>query len=159
MYWYLKRGVLQTISKPAESKQMIFILYLYATRSIMTICALQYRFIVSWWLRKSRKFAHQAKLWMCLSYVLFFFISLKGIIYSEMNLFLKFTEAIQYIDEFVSSSKQIWRNVALHNLVSKWWNATFLQICSDEETNSSIYCKIWGSICEWTVLSNVFFYI
>ncbi len=29
-------------------------------------------------------------------------------------------------------------------LVSKWCNATFLQICSDEETNSSISWMTWG---------------
>ncbi len=29
-------------------------------------------------------------------------------------------------------------------LVSKWCNATFLQICFDEETNSSISCIAWG---------------
>ncbi len=36
-----------------------------------------------------------------------------------MKMFLKCThpQAIQNIDEFVSSSEQIWRNVALHHLL------------------------------------------
>ncbi len=33
---------MQIISKPVESKQKILILYLFARRSIATICALQY---------------------------------------------------------------------------------------------------------------------
>ncbi len=34
-----------------------------------------------------------------------------------------------------------WRHpfTAEDQLVSKWWNAKFLQICSDEETNSSTW--------------------
>ncbi len=31
---------------------------------------------------------------------------------------------------------------AEHPLVSKWCNATFLQICSDEETNSSTFSAV-----------------
>ncbi len=45
-----------------------------------------------------------------------------------------------------------------HPLVSKWCNATFLQICSDEETNSSTSWMAWGwvncqqlFIFEWTI--------
>ncbi len=39
----------------------------------------------------------------------------------------------------------IWRHpfTAELPLLSKWWNATFLQICSDEETNSSKSWMAW----------------
>ncbi len=45
-----------------------------------------------------------------------------------------------------------WRHpfTAEDPLVSKWWNATFLQICSDEETNSSWIT--WG----WAHFQQVF---
>ncbi len=41
-----------------------------------------------------------------------------------------------------------WRHpfTAEDPLVSKWWNAKFLQICSDEETNSSTSWMAWGWI-------------
>ncbi len=102
---------------------------------------------------------------------------LKGIVHPKMLICWMFThpQAIQEVYTFVFSSEQIWRNVALHHLltnaavngcrqnerilseylsavwlslwrhpftavdplVSKWCNATFLQICSDQQTNSS----------------------
>ncbi len=39
-----------------------------------------------------------------------------------------------------------WRHpfTAEHPLLSKWWHAAFLQICSDEETNSSTSRFAWG---------------
>ncbi len=39
-----------------------------------------------------------------------------------------------------------WRHpfTADNPLVSKWFNATFLQICSEEETNSSASLMTWG---------------
>ncbi len=38
-------------------------------------------------------------------------------------------------------------------LVSKWWNAKFLQICSDEETNSYFECPVSEHIFifGWTI--------
>ncbi len=39
-------------------------------------------------------------------------------------------------------------------LVSKWWNATFLQIWSDEKTNSSTSWMAWGWM---SVLGKLFF--
>ncbi len=41
-----------------------------------------------------------------------------------------------------NNASSFWRHpfTAQHPLVSKWCNATFLQICSDEETNSSTSC-------------------
>ncbi len=53
-----------------------------------------------------------------------------------------------------------WRHpfTAEHPLVNQWCNATFLQICSDEETNSSTSRMAWGwvhyskcSFFEWTI--------
>ncbi len=40
-------------------------------------------------------------------------------------------------------------------LMSKWWNATFLQICSHEETNSSTSWMVWGKY----ILSNFIFLV
>ncbi len=57
--------------------------------------------------------------------------------------------------EFVSSSKQIWRLSFWRHpfsaedlLVSKRCNATFLQICYDEETNSFTYWMAWRFLSE-----------
>ncbi len=53
-----------------------------------------------------------------------------------------------------------WRHpfTAEHTLVSNWCNAKFLQICSDQETNSSTFWMAWGwvhfqqiSIFGWTI--------
>ncbi len=46
-------------------------------------------------------------------------------------------------DEVKSS---FWRHpfTAEDPLVSKWYNAKFLQICSDEETNSFTFWMAWG---------------
>ncbi len=48
-----------------------------------------------------------------------------------------------------------WRHpfTAEHPLVSKWCNATFLQICSEEETNSSTSWMTWA----WVLFSNFVF--
>ncbi len=57
-----------------------------------------------------------------------------------------------------------WRHpfTAEDTLESKWWNATFLQICSDQEINSSISCMAWGwvhiqqiSVFVWTITLTV----
>ncbi len=44
-----------------------------------------------------------------------------------------------------------WRHpfTAEHALVSEWCNATFLQICSDEETNSSTSLMVWWWVHFW----------
>ncbi len=49
-----------------------------------------------------------------------------------------------------------WRHpfTAEHPLVSKWCNITFLQIFSDEEINSSIFCMAWG----WVHFQQIFFF-
>ncbi len=49
-----------------------------------------------------------------------------------------------------------WRHpfTAEHPLVSKWCNATFLQICSDEETNSSPSWMTWG----WVNFQQIFIF-
>ncbi len=39
-------------------------------------------------------------------------------------------------------------------LVNKWWNAKFLQICSDEETNSSTSWMAWG----WVNTEQIFIF-
>ncbi len=49
---------------------------------------------------------------------------------------------VDYCDVFISclDSHSDWHPFTADDpLVSKWWNATFLQICSDEETNKLIY--------------------
>ncbi len=57
-----------------------------------------------------------------------------------------------------------WRHpfTAEDSLLSKWCNATFLQIFSDEKSNSSPYCMAWGwvhfkqfQICGWTIPLNI----
>ncbi len=49
-----------------------------------------------------------------------------------------------------------WRHpfTAEDPLVSNWHNATFLQICLDEETNSSTSCMIW----EWANFQQIFIF-
>ncbi len=53
---------------------------------------------------------------------------------------------LDYCDVFISCLD--WRHpfTADDPLVSKWCNATFLQICSDEETNSSASWMAWECI-------------
>ncbi len=41
-------------------------------------------------------------------------LNVKGIVYPEIKIGWHFTQTIQDVDEFVSSSEQIWRNLALH---------------------------------------------
>ncbi len=43
----------------------------------------------------------------------------KGIVHPKMKICWQFThpQAIQHVDEFVSSSEQIWRNLSLHHLL------------------------------------------
>ncbi len=71
------------------------------------------------------------------------------------------TDQVQFTSE--NSSKQIllfflsfWRHpfTAEHPLVSKWYNAKFLQICPDEETNSSTSWMAW----EWVNVQQIFIY-
>ncbi len=53
---------------------------------------------------------------------------------------------VDYCDVFISCLDSFWRHpfTAEDPLVSKRWNATFLQICSDKETKSSISRMAWG---------------
>ncbi len=61
---------------------------------------------------------------------------------------------VQDVEEFICSSEQIWRNLlwavwrhpftAEDPLMSKWCDAKFLQISSNEETNSSTSWMAWG---------------
>ncbi len=55
---------------------------------------------------------------------------------------------VDYCDVFISClySHSFWRYpfTAEDPLVSKWYNAKFLQICFDEETNSSTLWMAWG---------------
>ncbi len=115
-------------------------------------------------------------------------LSPKKIIFFQILIFVE-TLLIRDVDEFVCWSEQIWRNVALHHLltngstavngcrhnesqtadkyslnilsfwrhpftaalVSKWCNATFLQICSDEKTN--VYTS-WLA-CGWVNIQQI----
>ncbi len=52
---------------------------------------------------------------------------------------------VDFCDVFISGLDSFWRHpfTADNPLVRKWCNATFLQICSDEETNSSVSWMAW----------------
>ncbi len=58
------------------------------------------------------------------------------------------TGVVWIIVVFLSAGLSFWRHpfTAEHPPVSKWCNATFLQICSDEETNSSTSWMVWGIV-------------
>ncbi len=70
----------------------------------------------------------------------------------ERILFFKFICTTLFTMQIVA--KQLYRKLHFYiiisnslSLVSKWCNATFLQICSDEQTNSStvhLGCNIWN---------------
>ncbi len=53
---------------------------------------------------------------------------------------------VDYCDVFISCLDSFWRHpfTAEDPLVSKWCNATFLQICFHQETNSSSSWMAWG---------------
>ncbi len=46
------------------------------------------------------------------------YLMLTKLVCPKIKLCWQFTQAIQDVDEFVSSSEQIWRNVALYNLLT-----------------------------------------
>ncbi len=52
---------------------------------------------------------------------------------------------VNYCDVFISCLDSFWRHpfTAEDPLVNQWCNATFLQICSDEDTNSFISWMTW----------------
>ncbi len=61
----------------------------------------------------------------------------KEIVHSKIKICWKCThpQAIQDVDEFVSSSEQIWRNLALHHLLSNGSSA--VNGCRQNESRNS----------------------
>ncbi len=61
----------------------------------------------------------------------------KEIVYQKIQILWKFTDlqAIQDVDEFVSSFEQIWRNVALHRLFTNGSSA--VNGCRQNESPTS----------------------
>ncbi len=68
-------------------------------------------------------------------WVIYSFI--KGVMYPKMKICWKFThpQAIQDVDEFVLSPEQIWRNVALHHLLTNGSSA--VNGCRQNESPNS----------------------
>ncbi len=74
-------------------------------------------------------------------YLSLIFINIKGIVHSKICWEFTHPRDIQDVEEFVSSSEQIWRNVALHLLLSngcsavngcrhvKWWTGVMRITC------------------------------
>ncbi len=71
------------------------------------------------------------------------FGSLKEMVHPEMKTSWKCTrpKAIQDVDEFVSSSEQIWRNVALHHLLTS--GASAVNGCRSTKAFLSLNCCFW----------------
>ncbi len=79
--------------------------------------------------------------------------NLNGVASSNMQLF-RFTSCVGYLWNIVMFLSAVWTLIltapihcrVIPLLVSKWWNVTFLQIFSDEETNFSTSWMDWGGV-------------
>ncbi len=65
------------------------------------------------------------------------FMSIKEIVHPKMNICCKFThfQGIQDVDEFASLAEQIWRNSALHHLLTNGSSA--VDGCRQNESPNS----------------------
>ncbi len=83
--------------------------------------------------KSSSTFSSYGKLTFCLLIL----SSIKEIVYPKIKLFWKCThsQAFQDVDEFASSSEQIWRNVALHHLLSN--RSSAVNGCRQNESPNS----------------------
>ncbi len=84
----------------------------------------------------------------CLDGFFFFFFSCSFLFHKTLSDGLEWCGLLMnYCDVLISCLDSFWRHpfTAEDTLVNMWCNAKSLQICSDEETNSSTYWMSW----EW----------
>ncbi len=62
-----------------------------------------------------------------------------------------YPQAIQYVNKFVSSLEQIWRNVALHHMLSSGFSTVNEWVQTDDTNKSIIYsrCFLTSNHCFW----------
>ncbi len=80
------------------------------------------------------------------------FVSYKNTDFRFTRHWLMDWSCVDYCDVFISCLDSFWRHPFTPEdpLVSKWCNATFLQICSDDETNAAASWMAWGEVLHWS---------